>query len=83
MKFNNETILSKNFKKAKKYFIDLNIELIKQVESKELKVNNEKDYIEKRKEQIENYKNMNETNNFTLLQRAYFYQTGKTIGFFK
>ena len=80
MKFNNVEITPETFEATKQYFIDLNKELIRQVKSGELIVNNPDNYVQWKQGNIEYYKDLENTINFTFLQRAYFIVTGKQIG---
>ena len=82
MKFNNVEITLETFEATKQYFIDLNEKLIRQVQSGELVVNNPETYIQWKQDNIEYYKNLETTINFTFLQRAYFIQTGEMVGLF-
>lgn len=83
MKFNNVEITQESFNKAKQFYIELSNELIRQVVSKELKVNDPEQYIKDRKNHIDFLKNMKVTSNFTILQRAYFEQTGDMMALLK
>ena len=82
MKFNNVEITPETFEATKQYFIDLNKELIRQVKSDELIVNNPDNYVQWKQDNIEYYKNLENTINFTFLQRAYFIQTGDCLPLF-
>jgi hypothetical protein len=83
MKFNNVEITKESFNKALTYYKQLSIELIRQVESGELTVNNPTKYIEDKKANLVRLNNMTESSNFTILQRAYFEQTGECIALLK
>ena len=83
MKFNNVEITQDSFNRAKHYYINLANNLIKDVESGELTVNDSERYINWKKETIEELKDMKETGNFTILQMAYFIQTGEMVALLK
>ena len=79
MKFNNVEITKDSFNSAKRYYIYLSYELIKQVDSGELFVNDKSKYIKDKLDYIQYLENLKTTSNFTLLQRAYYIQTGEMI----
>lgn len=79
MKFNNIEISKESFESAKRYYIYLSYELIKQVDSGELFVNDKAKYIKDKLDYIEYLEKLETTGNFTILQRAYYIQTGDML----
>ena len=77
-KFNGEVLNLENLEKAREWFIKNAFDCIKEAEEETVFVNDLEKYRKSKMEFIDRMKN--ETNfSATFLQRAYYFQTGKSI----
>lgn len=78
--YNRVLITPKTLTETYKHFADIQQGCIDEVLNGRVRVNDQKDYISKRKAEKEEYLNMNSSNyTFTFLQRAHWLQTGECV----
>lgn len=79
MKFNNVVITEESLDKARQQFIDSCQSQINAAQSGEMKVNDIDKFIDRQIESMLDYESGRYDHGFTMLQRAYYIQTGESV----
>ncbi|MBO1087142.1 hypothetical protein [Enterococcus mundtii] len=77
--FNNIELTEETVQQTRKYFRDVCIACIEEVKSGKCKVNDPKRYFLQKNREANDYIEGKNDHVFNFLQRAYYYQTGKSI----
>ena len=82
MIFNNVVITEESLDKARQQFIDSCQRQINAAQSGEMKVNDVDRFIDRQIESMLDYESGRYDRGFTMLQRAYYIQTGESVAMF-